>query len=297
MINRKDLALLRAMYRHGTVTAAAASVHMTQPAASMLLREIETRLGFALFSRENRRLRLTNRGRTLIPEILNAMAGIEAVDQLSQNLRDEVLTRLVVGTVPIAAYSLMPAALAGMYRDHPDVNVTLRAGTSLELVEMAMDHRIDVGLMIDRPIDNAHIVSKQLAKLDLYAVMRSDHQWAAKPEITLEEVAGCAPIVLAPALPAGQATKNMMKAANLPYRPLIEVAQSSAACALAAEGLGIALIESLGAQYARRQGLIALRVSPLDNVVLTLLWAKDGVMSTAGEILKACLEQQTKRWL
>ncbi|RZT98305.1 LysR family transcriptional regulator [Advenella incenata] len=297
MINRKDLALLRAMYQYGTVTAAATSVHMTQPAASTLLREIETRLGFTLFSRESRRLNLTHQGRTLIPEVLNAMAGIEAVEQLSVNLRQEALTRLVVGAVPIAAYSLLPAALASMNRRHPKVNITLRAGTAMELVEMATDHRIDLGLIIGEPIDGKRLNSEQLTTLYLYAVMRPDHLWAARTDLTLHEVAGSAPIVLASSLPAGRATKDIIDAENLPYRPIIEVAQSSAACALAAEGLGVAIVESLGAHYAEKRGLIAHRLVPLNNVALTLMWSTDRAMSAAAETLKCCLKKSSVQLL
>ncbi|HCQ49711.1 MAG TPA: LysR family transcriptional regulator, partial [Achromobacter sp.] len=131
MFHRRELLLLRAMYRHDTVTAAAASVNMTQPAASALLRDMETRLGFALFSRENRRLHLTSQGRALIPEVLNALAGIEAVDRLAVDIRQGALARLDVGAVAIAASSLLPAAMAGMRRAHPAVAVTVRAGTAL----------------------------------------------------------------------------------------------------------------------------------------------------------------------
>src|SRR5699024_1605403 len=142
MFQRRELALLYAMHRHGMVAAAAASINITQPAASALLRDLEIRLGFALFSRENRRLQLTSQGRALIPEVLNAMVGIEAVDRLASDIRQGALTRLVVGAVAITASSLLPTALAGMCQEHRDVVVTVRTGTALDIIEMAVDHRI-----------------------------------------------------------------------------------------------------------------------------------------------------------
>lgn len=294
MLNRRELLLLRAMYRHDTVTAAAASVNMTQPAASALLRDMETRLGFALFSRENRRLHLTSQGRALIPEVLNALAGIEAVDRLAVDIRQGALARLDVGAVAIAASSLLPPALASMRQAHPSVAVTVRAGTALEIIEMAVDHRIDLGIIIGAPSDIDRVSSLRLVPLSLHAVMAQDHPWARQSTLTLEQVANAGPIVLAPALPAGRATRQALESRGLPYRPIIEVAQSSAACALAAQGLGVAIVESLGAQYAERQGLVARHLLSLEDPVLAVVWSKDRAMSGPAQLLQAGLAEQAR---
>ncbi|WP_343738673.1 LysR family transcriptional regulator [Achromobacter sp.] len=297
MFNRRELLLLRAMYRLDTVTAAAASVNMTQPAASALLRDMETRLGFALFSRENRRLHLTSQGRALIPEVLNALAGIEAVDRLAVDIRQGALARLDVGAVAIAASSLLPPALAGVRRAHPAVAVTVRAGTALEIIEMAVDHRIDLGIIIGSPPDIDRVSSLRLAPLGLHAVMPQDHPWAKRTDLTLDEVAEAGPIVLAPALPAGRATRQALEARGLPYRPIIEAAQSSAACALAAQGLGVAIVESLGAHYAERQGLVTRQLLALEDPVLAVVWSRDRAMSAPAQVLQEGLEKEVQTWL
>ena len=147
MLSRRELRLLRAMHTLGTVTAAASSINMTQPAASAMLRDLEIRLGVALFSREKRRLRMTPQGRTLMPEVLNALAALESADRLAQDIRHGTLARLVIGAVAIAASSLLPAALALVRQQHPSVAVTVRAGTALEIIDMAVEHRVDLGII------------------------------------------------------------------------------------------------------------------------------------------------------
>ncbi|EFF75528.1 LysR family transcriptional regulator [Achromobacter piechaudii] len=297
MFNRRELLLLRAMYRQDTVTAAAASVNMTQPAASALLRDMEIRLGFALFSRENRRLHLTSQGRALIPEVLNALAGIEAVDRLAVDIRQGALARLDVAAVAIAASSLLPPAMARMRQAHPAVAVTVRAGTALEIIEMAVDHRIDLGIIIGSPPDIDRVGSLRLAPLGLHAVMRKDHPWAQRESLTLEEAATAGPIVLAPALPAGRATRQALEARGLPYRPIIEVAQSSTACALAAQGLGVAIVESLGAHYAERLGLATRPLISLEDPVLAVVWSRDRAMSAPARLLQEGLADEARTWL
>lgn len=295
MLNRRELLLLRAMYREDTVTAAAASINMTQPAASALLRDLETRLGFALFSRENRRLHLTSQGRALIPDVLNALAGMEAVDKLAVDIKQGALARLAVGAVAIAASSLLPPALASMRREHPSVAVTVRAGTALEIMEMAVDHRIDLGIIVGAPGDRDPVSSLKLASLSLHAVFRSDHPWAKTRTLGLQDVADAGPIVLAPALPAGRATVQAMKTRGLAYRPIIEVAQSSAACALAAQGLGVAIVETLGAHYAERQGLVSRHLLTLEDPFLALVWSRDRALSAPAQCLQAALAEQARQ--
>jgi DNA-binding transcriptional LysR family regulator len=267
------------MHTLGTVTAAAASIDMTQPAASAMLRDLEIRLGVALFSREKRRLRMTAQGRTLMPEVLNALAALESADRLAADIRHGTMARLVIGAVAIAASSLLPAALARVRREHPPVAVTVRAGTALEIIDMAVEHRVDLGIIIGKVGDSHRVESLKLASLSLYAVMRGDHPWAGREDLTLADMAEQSLIVLADALPAGSATRGVFAAQGVPYRPVIEVMQSSAACALAAEGLGVAIVESLGAHYAARNGLVAICLMPLEDSALTLVWATGHVLS------------------
>jgi DNA-binding transcriptional LysR family regulator len=293
MLTRRELALLRAMYQHGTVTAAAASVHMAQPAASALLRDLETRLGFALFTRENRRLTLTSQGRALLPEVLNALAGIEAVDRLARDIRHGSATRLAIGAVAIAASSLFPAALARLRRMHPTVAVTVRSGTALEIIDMAVDHRIDLGIIIGSPRDK-RVEMHTLSALSLFCIMRPDHPLATREHLTLEHVASEQSIVLGTALPAGRATAHELEAAGLAHRPTVEVMQSSAACALVAAGAGIGIVESLGAVYATRQGLVARRLMRVSDLALSLVWPRHRGMSPPAEDLKTCLVEEAE---
>lgn len=289
MLSRRELTLLRAMYQCGTVTAAAASIHMTQPAASALLRTMETRLGFALFSRQNRRLQLTSQGRALIPDALNALAGMEAVDKLAAEIRQGAMSRLVIGAVAIAASSILPAALAVLRREHPGIAVTVRAGTALEIIEMAVDQRIDLGIIVGTLVEKDRVDSQALAPMSLYAVMHPAHPWADRRKLSLKEVADAGPIVLATTLPAGRVTRQVMEAAQLPYQPIMEVGQSSAACALAAQGLGVAIVETLGARYAQRQGLVVRHLLAVPEIGLGLVWSHERTLSRPAETLRSSL--------
>lgn len=290
MIRRKELQLLRAMYQHPTVTAAAQSVHMSQPAASALLRALEERLGFDLFTRENRRLALTSRGRALLPEVLNATAALDAVDRLSADIRHGTRTRLVVGAVAIAASSVLPAALAQLQRHHPRIAITMRAGTALEILDMAFDQRVDLGVIIGQP--DERVAAQHMAPLSLCAVLHPSHPLASRSTITMDDLVDQALIVLGIALPAGLATARLLESMPARMVPSFEVMQSSAACALVAAGAGVAIVESLGAHYATRQGLIVHPLMPAESLSLNVVWPKGRELSEVAQHLVTLLQTE-----
>ncbi|MET1113741.1 MAG: LysR family transcriptional regulator [Comamonas sp.] len=289
MLSRRELLLLRAMYQRGTVTAAAHSIHMTQPAASALLKDMETRLGFALFSRESRRLHLTSQGRALIPEVLNALSGMESVDRLASDIRKGATDRLSVGAVAVAASMLLPQALVEVRRAYPRITFTVRAGSGLEIIEMAVDHRIDLGIVIGSSAPNDRVVKEALAAVSLFAVFHPDHPQADARALTLAEVAALGLIALSPALPAGLATQQAFEGQGLEYRPLMEVAQSFTACELAGQQLGVAVVESLGARYAQRMGLVARHLLTMDEAALSLVSPRDRPLEGASLCLRDAL--------
>lgn len=288
MLSRRELDLLRALSRHGTVTAAAAAVHISQPAASALLGSLEARLGLALFTRERRRLQLTSQGRSLLPEVLQATAALDAVDRLAQDLRRGASTRLNVGAVAVASALLLPRALQQVRQAFPQAALTVRAGTAAEVMDMAADRRIDLGVVITGAARrDTRLSSERLARLGLHAVLHPGHALAARKRLRLADVAAAGLVVLAPALPAGRATQQALQAAGLAHHPVLEVSQSFTACEFAGQQLGVAIVETLGALYARQRGLVTRRLMLLDDPELALVHPRDRPMDGAA----LCLQQ------
>jgi len=279
------------MYQRGTVTAAAESVHMSQPAASALLKDLESRVGFALFRRDNRRLHLTSQGRALIPEVLNALTGMEAVDRLATEIRRGASDRLVVGAVAVAAAMLLPQALVQVRQTCPAITFSVRAGSALEIVEMAVDHRIDLGVIIGPAAADDRVAKEPIAPVSLYAILRPEHPLSSLPKLTLEAVAPHGLVVLSSALPAGAATKRALENRKLAYEPLMEVAQSFMACELVGQGLGVAIVESLGARYAQRLGLTCRHLMTMQDSAIALVMPKDRPLQGAGLLLRAALSE------
>ncbi|KAA0577517.1 LysR substrate-binding domain-containing protein [Azospirillum sp. Sh1] len=120
------LRAFEAAARHGSFTAAAAELHVSQAAISRLVKLLEERLGFALFDRRANALVLTERGRALQPALTEAFDGIaRRVEQVSAMRAGPVLT---VGMGATVAVRWLIPRLSSFHLAHPEIEVRIATG-------------------------------------------------------------------------------------------------------------------------------------------------------------------------
>ena len=112
--------------RHGSFTAAAKELNVTQTAISRLVRLLESRFGFPLFRRQANSLELTDQGQTLLAGLTDAFDSIARLaERVSAMRAGPVLT---IGVGPTLAVSWLIPRLASFYRCHPEVEVRMATG-------------------------------------------------------------------------------------------------------------------------------------------------------------------------
>jgi DNA-binding transcriptional LysR family regulator len=99
----RQLAVVRAVCRHGSVTAAADALAISQPAVSMMLRDCTKVAGFPLFLRRQGRLQPTTEMRGLLSELERVFEGVERIDRLLEDMRDTVIGTVQVVVTPTPA--------------------------------------------------------------------------------------------------------------------------------------------------------------------------------------------------
>ncbi len=290
LIRPREMELVAAICRTGSVTQAAEACSLTQPGASAMLKELEVRVGATLFSRRHRRLELTAAGQALLPEITHALAALDAVDKLAQSLGNRRREQLVIGTVSATGASVLPAVLKQLQDADPLLSVVLRVGTAAEVVEMAIAQRIDLGVILGAGA-HQHANFEKIADLGLVCVVRPDHAWASLPAITVDMLASERFIGHSRHLPVGALTAQVLEEAGLSCRPAIEVMQFSAACALTDAGCGPAVLESVTGEYARRLGLVPVPLNAGRTLSLSLVWPQGRGMSGGARFVKHALSQ------
>ncbi|OWT54190.1 LysR family transcriptional regulator [Candidimonas nitroreducens] len=286
----REMELFAAICRTGSVTQAAASTGLSQPGASAMLKELEARLNTPLFSRRWRRLELTVAGRALLPEVTHALAALDAVDKLAQSVGHRHGQRLILGTVSATGASLLPSALRELQLADPDLAVVVRVGTAADVIEMAIQQRIDLGVVLGSGA-HEHLGFEKIAELGLVCVVRPDHAWARRASVSVDDLVATPYIGHSRHLPVGALTSQAVEAAGNIWKPAIEVMQFSVACALTHAGCGPAVLEAATGEYARRLGLVPIPLWTEQTLSLSLVWPLARGMSGGARFVKDALTQ------
>ena len=280
----REMALFASVCRTGSVTKAAAANSLSQPAASTMLKELEDRLGIQLFSRQSRRLELTASARSLLPEITHALAALDAVNIKVRSMGQGDRQQLIIGTVSATGASVIPQAVHKLREIDKLQNIVIKVGTAIEVVEMAIEQRIDFGLVLGAAV-HEHVGFEKIADLQLVAVVRSDHPWAGRQSISIAEMVSEPYIAHSRHLPVGAQTSHAIESAGFLWNPSVEVVQFSAACGLTDAGCGPCILDSVTGTYACKLGLVPVPLDTAETLSLNLVWPLSRGLSSAAKIV------------
>jgi len=149
-----DLTLLRAFVtvaREGNLTRAAVLLHVSQPAVSLQVKNLQETLGVALFSRTSHGLILTRDGETLLPHAERALTAASEVQRVAAALRHEVSGRLTIGTILDPEFLRLGGFLRALVETYPRIETALRHGMSGWVLERIKARDLDVGFYIGDP--------------------------------------------------------------------------------------------------------------------------------------------------
>src|SRR5258708_23184416 len=163
-----DLTLLRAFVtvaREGNLTRAAVLLHVSQPAVSLQIKNLQETLGVALFSRTSHGLILTRDGEALLPHAERALNAAREVQRVAAALRHEISGRLTIGTILDPEFLRLGGFLRALVETYPRIETALRHGMSGWVVEGLEARDLDVGFYIGDPLideprdpDRFHVV-------------------------------------------------------------------------------------------------------------------------------------------
>ncbi|MBS9534442.1 LysR family transcriptional regulator [Mycobacterium sp. M1] len=186
----RHLVLVDVLTTHGSVIAAAAALHITQPVATRTLRDLESILGVPLYDRGPRGVTPTIFGETFTRHARAVLAQLTQAGQHVTELADAHRGTVVVGTDPGAANELLLRAIARLKVDRPQLTVVVRENTPEALSVELGAGRLD--LIVGR---RGTAVQESEAHVPLYAetvgvFVRSAHPLAVRPAVAFADLAG-----------------------------------------------------------------------------------------------------------
>jgi DNA-binding transcriptional LysR family regulator len=180
-----------AAVEEGSLLGAAKRMHVTQPAMSRQISDLETMLGCLLFERRARGVRLTPAGVSFHRDALAMLQIAEGATQRSRRIGLEQQQRVRLGVVRTASkYPFVERALARFRRKHPHVSVEFVRAGSPELVEALRDGQLDMALIYERQLD-PRAFNQRVVHCESYVLaIHPSHRLASQRSIHLSDIAG-----------------------------------------------------------------------------------------------------------
>ncbi len=185
-VSFRQLRLFLALADSGSVTAAARAMHVTQPTASMQLREVTEAVGLPLYEVISRKVHLTHAGRELAATARAMVAEWDTFGQTVNALKGLRRGRLKVAVVSTAEY-FIPRLLGRFCDEHPEVDVALQILNRDGVVARLRDNLDDLYVMSMPPAD-MDLNDQVLMPNPLALVAPAGHPLAGRRGLTLADL-------------------------------------------------------------------------------------------------------------
>lgn len=231
--------------RHGSVSAAADRLYLSQPSISQQIRALEAELAQVLFERQGPRIKLTPAGEKLLELARPLVDGLEALpDDFARQMGS-----LESGEIHIAAgestiLHVLPPLVGRFRRQHPGIHVHLHNVTGHDGLGMLRDDRVDfaVGSMIDVPPDVRY---RPIYSFSPVLIMNRDHPLARRRQVSLEDISPYGLILPPRRLTTFRLIELVFQQHKVPYRVALEVGGWEVIKKYVGLGMGISIVTSI----------------------------------------------------
>jgi LysR family transcriptional regulator, low CO2-responsive transcriptional regulator len=142
----RQLRVFTEVARHLSFAKAAKALHLTPPAVTMQVKELEAQVGLPLFERAGRQVSLSTTGEYMLVYARKLLATLKDAEDAAARLKQAQVGRLTIGMVSTAKYFL-PRMLAEFRREHEHVEIRLAEGNREKLVRMLQGNEVDIAVM------------------------------------------------------------------------------------------------------------------------------------------------------
>ena len=168
-------------------TKAAETLHMTQPAVTFQVRQLEEYFNTRLFDRTHNRISLTEAGKRVFEYSDRIFELYSEMEHAVREMTGDVSGILMIGASTTIAEYMLPALLGDFKKKYPDVNLQLKVSNSDGIVHMVENNVIDLGV-VESPVLNKNLVVEVCRVDQLVAVVSPNHPLAGKDTVTIGEL-------------------------------------------------------------------------------------------------------------
>ena len=189
-LRARHLSVFAAVARSGSMQRAAVDVHLTQPAVSKLIAELEAMFGASLFVRSKRGVSLTECGQALLAGAQTVLNDLADTEKTIAAISAGLIGRIRIGVLPVAEARLLPSALLTLRRRAPGVRVRIEEGSRTFLLSALLRGELDcvIGRLHHRAAED-DVVHVPLLELPICVICAPSHPLARARRVTFRDLA------------------------------------------------------------------------------------------------------------
>ncbi|AEG98315.1 MULTISPECIES: LysR family transcriptional regulator [Klebsiella] len=173
----RHLEIFYAVMTCGSLSRAAESLNISQPAASKALKNAELKLGFKLFQRVRGKLLPSSEALTLFEKAQSIYQDLDNLRLLADNLARDPRAKITLGCLPSLGLSLVPELVTDFYQQNSNLVMTLTTEHTETLVKKLDLREIDLALTL-QPVQQGEIITTLIAEVPLVYIDRDYRQGA-----------------------------------------------------------------------------------------------------------------------
>ncbi len=168
-------------------TKAAEALHMTQPAVTFQVRQLEEHFDTRLFDRTHNRVTLTDVGQVVYEVAERIFEHYDEMERRVREMTGEMGGSLNIGASMTVAENMLPALLGQFKKKHPDLNVRLKVGNSEAIVSMVEHNVIDLAI-VEGGVSNKNLLVEPCRDDELVVIMPPDHPLAKNESVSVDQL-------------------------------------------------------------------------------------------------------------
>lgn len=268
-VSLRQLRAFLAVAGHRHFRRAADTLHLTQPAVSRLIADLERELDVRLFDRSTREVVPTEAGRYLEQALARVLDELDGVLVHARAQADPLRGRVRIAAVPTLSAGLVPQCIARCAIDHPALDIVLRDQTQTQVLDAVRGGEVDFGLTVE-PATVEAFDAETILRDPFRVVCRADHPFVAMQAVPWTALTGEALVLLDHASGSRRLIDAAFASRHLPMRVALEVGHPHTAFRMVEAGVGVTVTPALSLD-ALRPGLVALGLSPEVSRNVTLV--------------------------
>ena len=257
-----QLRALQAVVRHASFSRAAEELHLTQPAVSMQIRQLEGTVGLPLLERVGKRAFLTQAGEVLLAHATRALRELQTGLELVQQLRGVVAGRIRLGTSASISIYLLPSLLRRFRSRYPGTELIVVTGNAPEIRRAVIANELDIGV-VSLPARERELTVTPLHQDEIVAIAPPRSKWRRIRVATPAQLAGESLILFEHGGTIRAVIDGWFRAAGASPGLPMELGNTEAIKKLVGAGLGLSITSGFTVRAEAKAGTLAVvRLEP-----------------------------------